>query len=89
MTMSYAIKPSVMNVLCGDPLPARRTSTEYQPQPQAKSSIWSKVKGLFKKTWGYCLAALAILPPVINAVARYKEAVNRSEAEKNSKKAKG
>lgn len=87
MTSSFVIRPDVINVLCGDPLPIRRVSAEDQVQPESqKQTLWGKVGGFFKKSWAYLLALLGVLPPTINALARLKGACNRSQSEKNKKK---
>ena len=87
MNGTFVIRPNVINALGGDPLPSRRVNNDNHYQPQPRKSFWGKVKGFFKKFWGYIVTALAITPPIVNACARYKDATRRSAQGAGGKKA--
>jgi len=75
MIMNPVIKPHIMNVLCSDPAPALSGRFESQPQLKPKPrTFWNKFGGLIKKVAAVIVSALAILPPVLNAISRLKEA---------------
>lgn len=75
MIMNPVIKPNVLNVLCSDPAPAQRDMFQSQPQPKPKlQTFWNKFGGLIKKVATVIVSALAILPPVLNAISRFKVA---------------
>lgn len=75
MIMNPVIKPNVMNILCSDPAPAQRGRFQSQPQPEQKQRTFrSKFGGLIKKVATVIVSALTILPPVLNAISRFKAA---------------
>lgn len=75
MITNPVIKPSVINVLCSDPASARKSRFENQPHSKPKPrTFWDKFGGLIKKVATLIVSALAILPPVLNAISRFKVA---------------
>ncbi len=89
MTINPVIKPDVMNILSRAPDHIKKCRIESSPLPKAKPSKWDKVKGFIKKTWVFISSALVIIPPVLNAISRFREASKRPHWPTNNKGSNG
>ena len=82
--MYATIRPSILNILGGGGNFEQHSRQENRVQDDAKKeSFWAKAKRFCKKVGEILVCVLPFLPPILNAISRYK-AANQSNDNRRS-----
>lgn len=80
---AYVIDPTVINILSNEFPSAEKDSTGNSPRPKThrpetkQQSKLSRFNAFLKKVWGVMVVAAATITPLLNAIARCKNANRR------------